>query len=397
MEAQREETVADFRTALLSRVKRTVIKVGSGVLTGPRGLNLSVIKHLASCINDIKQKGIEVVLVSSGAIASGFKKVALGRKPKTISEKQAVAAIGQPALIMAWEKAFERHGQKVAQILITRDDLTNRRRYLNARNTLRTLLSWDIIPIINENDTVVVEEIKLGDNDNLSAMVTNLVDAHLLVNLTDIDGLFDSDPRDNPDARLIPVVEKVDSKIKNFASTIPGFLGTGGMSSKIAAAQKVALAGIPGIIANGLRPGVLRDIFEGRAIGTFFLPRDASLCKRKHWIAFAKAPKGELVVDKGAEKAILFNGKSLLPSGIMEVRGKFGVGDSVVISNERGENIAVGLVNYQAVDLKRIKGIRTSKISSVLGFKHADEVIHRDNLVLTSETEEGVEECHFKS
>ena len=396
MEAQRKQPVTDFRMTLLNAVKRAVIKVGSGVLTGPRGLNLSVIKDLASGINHIRHSGIEVVLISSGAIASGFKKVGLGRKPRTVSEKQAVAAVGQPALIMAWEKAFDRYGQKVAQILITRDDLTNRRRYLNARNTLMTLLSWDIIPIINENDTVVVEEIKFGDNDNLSAMVTNLVDADILVNLTDIDGLFDSDPRTNPDARLIPVVERVNRKIREFASSIPGFLGTGGMGSKIKAAQKVALAGIPAIIANGKQPGILADIFDGKQTGTFFLPRDSSLCKRKHWIAFAKAPKGELIVDKGAEKALLFNGKSLLPSGIKEVRGNFGVGDSVVISNESGENIAIGLVNYQAADVKRIRGIRTSKISAILGFKHADEVIHRDNLVLNRETEEGVEECHFK-
>ncbi len=396
MEAQKEQTVADFRMTLLNTVRRAVIKVGSGVLTGQRGLNLSVINDLASSINHIKRDGIEVVLISSGAIASGFKKLGLGRKPRTVSEKQAVAAIGQPALIMAWEKAFNRYGQKVAQILITRDDLTNRRRYLNARNTLMTLLSWDITPIINENDTVVVEEIKLGDNDNLSAMVTNLMDADVLVNLTDIDGLFDSDPRTNPDARLIRVVEKVDRKIRNFASAIPGFLGTGGMGSKIKAAQKVALAGIPAIIANGLRPGILTDIFHGKQVGTFFLPRDSSLCKRKHWIAFAKAPKGEIIVDKGAENALLFNGKSLLPSGIKEVRGNFGPGDSVVITNESGENIAIGLVNYQAAEVNRIKGIRTSKISTVLGFKHTDEVIHRDNLVLSRETEEGVEECHFK-
>jgi len=397
MKAAKERRIDDYRIELLSSVKRAVLKVGSGVLTGRTGLNLSVINDLSSSIYEIMARGIQIVLVSSGAIASGFKKLGMVSKPKTISEKQAVAATGQPALIMAWEKAFERYGQKVAQILITRDDLTSRRRYLNARNTLMTLLSWNIIPIINENDTVVVDEIKFGDNDNLSAMVTNLVDANLLVNLTDIDGLFDKDPRKHPDARLVPVVERVDKRIRDFASSIPGFLGTGGMTSKIKAAQKVGLAGIPAIIANGLRPGILMDIFDGKQVGTVFIPRNTALCKRKHWIAFTKAPKGELVVDHGAEKAIVSNGKSLLPSGIKEVRGRFGVGDAVVITNERGENIAIGLVNYQSTDVDRIKGIRTNQIAAVLGFKHDDEIIHRDNLVLTRDTEEGVEECHFKN
>ena len=397
MEALRQKPGKNSRLELLSNVKRAVVKVGSGVLTGPSGLNLPVINDLSSSIQNIKARGIQVIVVSSGAIASGIRKLGMTCKPKTISEKQAVAAIGQPALIMAWEDAFERYGQKVAQILITRDDFTNRRRYLNARNTLMTLLSWDIIPIINENDTVVVEEIKFGDNDNLGAMVTNLVDAHILVNLTDIDGLFNKDPRKYPDAELVPVVRKVDKKIRAFANSIPGFLGTGGMGSKIRAAQKVGLAGIPTIIANGLRPGVLMDIFDGIEVGTLFIPPNSGLCKRKHWIAFTKAPRGELVVDRGAEEAIVFNGKSLLPSGIKEVHGRFGVGDSVVITNEHGKNIAIGLVNYESSEVDRIKGLRSNQIATMLGFKHDDEVIHRDNLVLASQMEQGVEECRFRN
>jgi glutamate 5-kinase len=295
----------------------------------------------------------------------------------------------------AYEEAFEHYNRKAAQVLLTRDDLTHRRRYLNARNTIFTLLSWDIIPVINENDTVVVDEIKFGDNDNLSAMVTNLTEANLLINLTDIEGLFDKDPRDNKDARLIRIVERVDRKITKLASTIPGFLGTGGMGSKIRAAQKVSLAGVPTIIANGLKPGVLGNIFSGKDEGTFFMPREVPLSCRKHWIAFTKSPKGEITIDEGAEKAILNKGKSLLPAGILDVRGRFSMGDAVLLMNPSGEKLAVGMVNYHSGDIKKIKGMKSSEIEGALGFKHDDDVIHRDNLILTSQMEEGGELCQF--
>jgi len=297
--------------------------------------------------------------------------------------------------MMTYENLFERHGHRVAQILLTRDDLTHRRRYLNARNTLFTLLSWEIIPIINENDTVVVDEIKFGDNDNLSAMVTNLTESHLLINLTDIDGLYDKDPRTHEDASLIKIVEKVDRKMSRFASSIPGFLGRGGMASKVRAARKIALAGVPTIIANGLKENILKLIFAGKEEGTLFLPQEASLCSRKHWIAFTKSPKGELVVDHGAEKALLHKGKSLLPSGIREVKGRFSLGDSVLVVNDHGKRIAVGMVNYHSGDVKKIRGIKTAEIESRLGFKHDDEVIHRDNLVLISQLEEGDDLCQW--
>ena len=252
------------RKELLANVKRVVVKVGSGVLTRRNGLNLNVIDDLTTEICALRKKGIEVILVSSGAIAAGLRKMGLSRKPDSLSGMQALAAMGQSNLIMVYEEAFARHGAKAAQILLTRDDLTNRRRYLNARNTLRALLSWKIIPIINENDTVVVDEIKFGDNDNLSAMVTNLTDSQLLVNLTNIDGLFDKDPRQHADARLIRLVEKIDSRITRAADTIPGVLGTGGMGSKIAAARKVTLRGIPTVIGNGLKTGLLKEIFAGK-------------------------------------------------------------------------------------------------------------------------------------
>lgn len=381
------------RRQLLKQVKRVVIKVGSGVLTSADGLNMTVIDGLTTEICALKKEGLEVLLVSSGAIAAGLKKIGMSKRPQSVSQQQAMAAVGQSSLIMAYEDAFERHGHKVAQILLTRDDLTHRRRYLNARNTLFTLLSWNIVPIINENDTVVVDELKFGDNDNLSAMVTNLTESQLLINLTDIDGLFDKDPRNHDDARLIEVVEKADRKIMRYANSIPGFLGTGGMASKIKAARKVALRGVPAIIANGLKPGILKLIFSGEEEGTLFLPGEATLCSRKHWIAFTKSPKGEIVIDRGAERAILKKGKSLLPSGMIEVRGRFSLGNSVLLLNEAGERIAVGMVNYHSGDIRKIMGAKSSEIESRLGFKHDDEVIHRDNLVLADQMETGDDQC----
>ncbi|MBW1829241.1 MAG: glutamate 5-kinase [Deltaproteobacteria bacterium] len=382
------EVENNLRKELLKSVKRVVVKVGSGVLTAADGLNMTIINELATAICHIEQKGVEVILVSSGAIASGLKKIGFSTRPKSVCQQQAMAAAGQSSLMMAYEEAFGHHGKKVAQILLTRDDLNHRGRYLNARNTIFTLLSWNVIPIINENDTVVVDEIKFGDNDNLSAMVTNLTEANLLVNLTNIDGLFNKDPRTNKDAQLIRIVEKVDRTLKRYASSIPGFLGTGGMASKISAANKVSLGGIPTIIANGLNSGILAKIFSGDEEGTLFLPQQTSLCKRKHWIVFTKSPKGALVVDSGAETAILKNGKSLLPSGIRDVNGRFSIGDSVQLKSEFGTEIAVGMTNYDSSDIKRIAGKKTSEIELILGFKYGDEVIHRDNLVLTEQMDE---------
>jgi len=384
------------RKDLLRSVTRAVVKVGSGVLTASQGLNLPVLQGLAEDISTLRKEGKEIILVSSGAIASGLRKVGLSKRPPSISQQQALAAVGQPHLMKAYEEAFGRHGFKTAQILVTRDDLTHRRRYLNARNTLLTLLSWKIIPIVNENDTVVVDEIKFGDNDNLSAMITNVSEAHFLVNLTNIDGLFDMDPRVHPEATLIPVVERLDRQVSRLASTIPGFLGKGGMASKVKAAQKVALAGVPTVIANGLKPRALLRIFAGEEEGTLFLPRGKPLCRRKHWIMFTKNPKGALVIDRGAEKAIVKGGKSLLPSGIREVRGRFSVGNSVLLLNEAGFEIAVGMVNYHSGDVRKIMGLKTNEIETVLGFKHDDEVIHRDNLVLIHELEEAEDLCPWR-
>ncbi|MGD9161626.1 MAG: glutamate 5-kinase [Desulfobacteraceae bacterium] len=381
------------RKNLAKSAKRIVIKAGSGILTGKDGLNRNTINNITNDICDLRSKGFEIILVSSGAIAAGIRKIRYSKRPEGISEKQAMAAVGQGSLMNAYEKAFGRHGYTVAQILITGDDLTNRRRYLNARNTIFTLLSWGIIPVINENDTVVIDEIKFGDNDNLSAMVANMTDSNLLINLTDIDGLFDDDPRTNKKACLIPEIIKIDNSIFEYASSTPGALGTGGMSSKIMAAKKATLKGIPVIIANGRKRRIIGKIIDGEDVGTLFIPQSRAICGRKHWIAFSRAIKGKIMIDEGAVRALTKNGKSLLPSGIIEVTGKFSRGDSVQLMDHQGNEIAVGMVDYNSADLDKIKGLNSSKIESILGYKHNNAVIHRDNLVITYGIENGDKTC----
>lgn len=265
----------DNRKTIFNAAKRVVVKVGSNVLTQDHGLNLKAIRSISRQICRLIDGGLEVILVSSGAMATGVKKVGLDKRPDEIPKRQAVAAVGQAGLIMEYEKAFARYHKKVAQILLTSDDLNNRIRYLNARNTLYTLLTWQVVPIINENDTVMVEEIKFGDNDNLAAMITLLMDADILINLTDIDGLYNKDPRTNTDAELIPVVSTIGKDIIKFAGGIPGALGTGGMVSKIKAAGKVTAAGIPMVITNGAKPEILKKVFSGKKLGTFFVPKKA--------------------------------------------------------------------------------------------------------------------------
>jgi len=371
------------RRNIIKDVKRAVIKIGSSALTTENGLNINVINSLSQDISSLmKKRGLEIILVSSGAISSGMRKIGLPQRPQSISQQQAVAAIGQGSLILSYENAFKNYGQTVAQILVTRDDLTNRKRYLNTRNTLFTLLNWKIVPIINENDTVVVDEIKFGDNDNLSAMMANLAGADLVINLTNIDGLFNDDPRLNKDARLIPLVKKTTGKIEKNASSIPGALGKGGMGSKVKSAKSISICGIPTIIANGLKKNIIQAIFDGKEEGTLFLPQAVPMGRRKHWIAFTKSPKGTIMVDSGAERALLKNGKSLLPSGIIAVYGKFSLGNSVIVINREEKKLAVGLVNYRSNDVEKIMGHKSSDIEKHLGYKHDDEVIHKDNLVI---------------
>ncbi len=366
------------------RAKRAVVKVGSNVLTTDNGLNLKAMRSIARQICKLIDNGLEVILVSSGAMASGVKKIGLAQRPDELPKRQAVAAIGQAGLMMEYEKAFGRFNQKVAQILLTSEDLVSRKRYLNARNTLNTLLSWQVVPIVNENDTVWIEEIKLGDNDNLAAMITLLMDADILVNLTDIDGLYTQDPRVYPEAELITTISHITKKTERFASDIPGALGTGGMISKIKAARKVNSAGVPMVIARGDKPNILIKMFAGQKHGTYFVPKTQRLTSRKCWIAFSLKPQGVLKIDDGAAAALLRNGKSLLPSGILEVTSDFGVGAPVEFVDRHNEVLGIGLVNYSSSEIKKIMGLKSSRIKQVLGHKSYDEIIHRDNLAITA-------------
>jgi glutamate 5-kinase len=379
-----------IRKDLFGRVKRAVIKVGTGVLTLDQDLNMSVIRRLAREISWLMDQGHEVILVSSGAIGSGVKKMGITQRPTDIPRKQAAAAVGQPSLMLAYEKAFGRYEKRVAQVLLTRDDLCNRKRHLNARNTLNVLLDWQVLPIVNENDTVVVDELKFGDNDNLSAMITHLMDAQVLISLTDIDGLYDKDPRVHRDASLIPLVSKIDRALERAACDIPGTFGMGGMSSKVETAKKVATSGVPMVIASGLKPHILKHLFQGKDIGTLFLSKGERISSRKCWIAFTLKAKGVIKVDTGAARAICEQGRSLLPIGITDVEGDFGEGAMVHCINPDGVHFARGLVNYGASDIRKLMGLKTSQIEKRLGHKHYDEVIHRDNLVMTlDETQEG--------
>ena len=371
------------RSAIFKHAKRIVVKVGSNVLTADNGLNLKAIRSISRQICTLIDQKRDVILVSSGAMASGINKVGLSKRPDEIPKRQAIAAIGQAGLIMEYEKAFARHGQQVAQILLISDDMSYRQRYLNVRNTMYTLLSWKVVPIINENDTVMVEEIKFGDNDNLAAMIALLMNADILINLTDIEGLCNKDPRIHPNATLIPTVSSIKKNIEKLAGTIPGPLGAGGMLSKIKAAKKVTSAGIPMVIANGEKPNILQKLFAGQELGTFFVPKKEKLASRKRWIGFSLKPKGTIVIDPGAANALLKDGKSLLPSGIVSVEGKFTKGAPVDLKTVRLGLMGTGLVNYGSEDICKIMGLKSTQIKDRLGNKPYDEVIHRDNLAIT--------------
>jgi glutamate 5-kinase len=374
------------RQSTLKNSRRIVIKVGSGVLSLAHGLNLELIESLSHAIGSLTTKGTQVILISSGALACGVKKIGFSRKPDDVKGRQAASAVGQAGLMLAYENAFETVGCKVAQLLLTRDDLANRRRYLNARNTINTLLDWRIVPIINENDTIVTEEMKLGGNDNLGAMITLLMDADLMINLTDTEGLYDKDPREYPDARLIPVVTKITRKMEQAAAGAPGTLGTGGMLTKLQAAKRLARTGIPMIIAHGRQPDILTRIFKGEPEGTYFVPGKKRLNSRKCWIAYSLKPQGEIHLDKGATRAILTRGKSILPIGITSVNGSFSKGASVEIKSDVNQSLGKGLVNYSSEDISCIMGHRSDTICNMLRLSQPyAEVIHRDNLAITYE------------
>jgi glutamate 5-kinase len=379
-----QKNISTDRKNLFSKAKRVVIKIGSAVLTGAgEGLDQKRIEQLAGEISAIMDQGHEVILVSSGAIAAGLAKLGVKKtKGMPLPLKQAAAAVGQSGLMWMYEKTFGSRGRKVAQILLTREDLSNRARFLNARNTLKVLLEYGVVPIINENDTVAVDEIKFGDNDNLSGMVVHLADADLLVILSDIDGLYTSDPRINSSAELIPLVEKITAELERGAGDAQTTVGTGGMRSKIMTAKKVGAYGVPMVIVNGRKHGSLQSLFEGKDTGTLFLPKADRNRSRQHWIAYTACSAGGVVVDDGGREALVNKGKSLLPGGVVRVEGIFKAGDCVNCSDSEGNVFARGLSKYSSNDLEQIKGLKTSQIASVLGHKDYDEIIHRDDLVI---------------
>ena len=369
---------------LLRRVRRAVIKIGSSILSGPKGIDRQRLRVLSEEICRLHDQGIAVVVVSSGAVAAGMARLGMKERPKTVPQRQAAAAVGQIDLMALYEEYFATFSKQVAQILLTHDDLANRNRYLNARHTIETLVAAGVIPVANENDTVVIDELRnFGDNDNLSALIAGLVEADVLVLLSDVAGLYTTDPRTSADAELVNVVEDP-SRPAAYVMDGKGPLGTGGMASKFAAAKKAAAAGIPTIITDGLRTGALAAAFDVRqAVGTLILPTGDRLGRRKHWIAYTLKPAGSVIVDQGAVDAITQRGRSLLPKGLKAVEGKFGPGECVRCVDPSGREFARGLVNYSAAELEKIKGLHSAGIEGVLGYKLTEEVIHRNDLVLT--------------
>jgi glutamate 5-kinase len=370
------------RDQVLTQAKRLVIKIGSSLVASREtGLSSDRIQRLAAEIAACKV-GREILVVSSGAIVSGIKKLELREYPKSLPVKQAAAAVGQSRLMWAYEKAFERLGLKVAQILLTHQDLADRRRFLNARHTLQTLIGFGVIPIINENDTVAVDEIRFGDNDALAAQVAHLIDADLLIILSDVDGLFTEDPRQTPSASLIPVIHEITDDIERRAGVSSTFEGTGGMATKVRAAKKVADYGVPTLVLNGTTPQLLSSVLAGHPGGSLFLARARRMNSRKHWIAFTLRSRGQITLDDGAVEALARRGKSLLATGIQSIEGRFDAGDPVSCLDRQGKEFAKGLVNFSAEILANIKGLKTADIQKLPGLQDYEEVIHRDNLVL---------------
>jgi glutamate 5-kinase len=372
-----------MRDELLKQAKRMVIKIGSSLIASrDTGLRPEQIERLANDIAAIRQSGREVLLVSSGAVMSGIKQLGLREYPKNLPEKQAAAAVGQSRLMWAYEKAFERLDLKVAQVLLTHEDLADRRRFLNARHTLQSLLGFGVIPIINENDTVAVDEIRFGDNDTLAGQVAHLVDADLLIILSDVDGLYTEDPRKNSAAMLIPLIHEITADIEQRAGVSSTFEGTGGMATKISAAKKVAEYGVATLILNGQTAGLLPAVLSGTPGGSLFVAKSRRLNSRKHWIAFTLRARGQIKLDDGAVEALVRRGKSLLASGILDVTGQFDAGDPVSCTDAQGKEFAKGLVNFSSDTLARIKGLKTLEIQKLIGLQEYEEVIHRDNLVI---------------
>ena len=372
-----------MRKQLLKTVKRVVIKIGSRVLTDSVGaLDMAVIGRICDEIAFLHKQGLEIIVVSSGAIAAGRGELGLTGSPRTIPHKQAAAAVGQTRLMQAYERSLAPNNLKAAQVLLTSEDLGSRQRYLNARATLNALLDFGIIPIINENDTVVVDEIKFGDNDNLSALVTNVVEAHLLLILTDIEGFYSADPHTHPDATLIPLIKGITREVERAAGGSGSTVGTGGMATKVAAAKKAGINGVATIMVSGMRSGIIVAALQGQDVGTLFLPAEIGLNRRKHWIAYTLKQSGKIFVDDGARNALLKKGKSLLPSGVVRVEGRFERGACVRLCGLDGVEFARGLSDYSSAESVRLVGCKSSEIEAIIGYRYGDVIIHRDNLVL---------------
>jgi glutamate 5-kinase len=343
---------------------------------------------IAEQVSGLRKSGIEFIIVSSGAIASGMKKLGIEKRATDIHTKQAIAACGQSSLMWSYEKAFSIFELNVAQILLTHNGFSDRKRFLIARKTIQRLLEMGIIPIVNENDTVAIEEIMIGDNDNLAALVTSMTESDLMILLTNIDGIYSDDPRKNKNAEFIPVINEIDNEIKKIDGGTSGKTTTGGMKTKIEAVKKASAFGVPSIVANGEKSDAIKRIFSGEDYGTLVLPSQDKLRARKHWIAFNLKAAGNIVLDDGAKDAILKKGKSLLPSGILKAQGNFGIGDCVICIDEKGNEIARGISTYSAEEVRKIAGKKTGEIEKILGYKYSDEVIHRDDLAVVSKKNE---------
>jgi len=367
----------------LTKARRWVVKIGSSLLTdGGRGLQREAIGRWVAQMAELRSGGAELVLVSSGAVAEGMTRLGWKSRPAEVHHLQAAAAVGQMGLVQTWESYFQNHGMHTAQILLVHEDLSNRRRYLNARSTLRTLIELGVVPVVNENDTVATDEIRFGDNDTLAALVANLIDADVLVILTDQDGLFAHDPREVPDAPLVHEADAHDEALDHMAGG-SGQFGRGGMLTKVRAARLAARSGADTVIVGGRAPDVLLRLAAGERLGTLLHTRQQPIAARKQWLAGHLKVRGQLVLDEGAVRVLRESGRSLLPVGVKAVHGKFTRGELVACVGPDGREVAKGLVNYGSEEAERIKGLPTQRIAEVLGYRDEDELIHRDNLVLS--------------
>lgn len=368
----------------LKKAKRIVIKVGTSTITYANGKrNFSQIDRLAREISDLQNQGKEMILVTSGAVAVGVDRMGLPGKPKTIPGKQAAAAVGQGVLMHTYEKFFADYGQIVAQVLITKTEAIDRHRYTNTRNTFMELMRQRVIPIVNENDVVALDELKIGDNDNMSALVAGIVDADLVIILSDVDGLYTANPQTHPDAVIVPEVAEITPEIEASAGGVGSARGTGGMATKIQAAKAATSSGIHLLIASGTEKNAITRVLQGEELGTLFVSRENRLQFRKRWLAFGAKIAGSIVVDDGCAKAIRkAGGCSILPAGVFAVQGEFLPGSTVSVIDKDAHELARGLVHYSSAELEQIKGCNSGEIANILGHKNFDEVIHRDDLVI---------------